>query len=380
MTLWFVLALMTAAAVFVVLWPLSRARSALASGSEVEVYQDQIREIARDRAAGLIGSAEAEAARVEVSRRLLAAADAAAGAQSAAGSPRRRRLAAIAALVALPAGAISLYLVLGAPGLPDQPLAARTNGPPENRSLAGMLAQIEVHLERNPDDGRGWQVVGPVYMRIGRLDDAVRARRNALRLLGPSAEREADLGEALVAVANGVVTADAKAAFERAIALDARDTRAQYFIGLSAEQDGRQAQAAAIWRDLLARAPADAPWVQFVRQSLARVEGRPETPAAGPSTADIAAAGELTADQRAQMVRGMVARLAERLARDGSDLDGWVRLVRAYAVLGEHDNARGAAADARRALAGDPDKLRRLDDQVKGLVSSAGVVGVEGGR
>lgn len=376
MTLWFALALMTAAAIFVVLWPLGRAGSASASGTEVEVYQDQIREIARDRAAGLIGNAEAEAARIEVSRRLLAAADAAAGAQSAPGSPRRRRVAAIAALVALPLGTIGLYLALGAPGLPDQPLAARTNGPPENRSIASMLAQIETHLERNPDDGRGWQVVGPVYMRTGRFDDAVRARRNALRLLGPTAEREADLGEALVAAGNGVVTTDAKAAFERASALDPRDPRVQFFIGLSAEQDGQPAQAAAIWRDLLARAPADAPWAKLVRQSLARIEGRPALPpAAGPSAGDVAAAADLTADQRAEMVRGMVARLAERLAHDGADLDGWVRLVRAYAVLGEHDNALGAAANARRALAGDPDKVRRLDDQLKELVSSVGVEG-----
>src|SRR5260370_20972847 len=92
MTLWFALALMPAAAIFVVLWPLGRTGSAPASGTEAEVYQDQIREIARDRAAGLIGNAEAEAARVEVSRRLLAAADAAAGAQSTPGSPRRRRV------------------------------------------------------------------------------------------------------------------------------------------------------------------------------------------------------------------------------------------------------------------------------------------------
>jgi cytochrome c-type biogenesis protein CcmH len=379
MGLWLALALMTAAAIFVVLWPLGRSRAALESGSDVAVYQDQIRELERDRAAGLIGHAEAEAARVEISRRLLAAADAAEASPSAApaGSPWRRRFAAVATAAALPVGAIGLYLVLGAPGLPDQPLAARTNGAPENRSLAGMLAQIETHLERNPQDGRGWQVVAPVYMRIGRFDDAARARRNALRLLGATAEREADLGEALVAVANGVVTTDAKAAFERALALDARDPRARYFMGLSAEQDGKPAEAAAIWRELLAQAPADAPWSQFVRRSLARLDPKVDAAPPGPSAADVAAAADLSADQRAEMVRGMVARLAERLGRDGSDLDGWMRLVRAYAVLGEHDHARGAAADARRALAGDPDKLRRLNEMVKGLAPGADVVGIE---
>jgi cytochrome c-type biogenesis protein CcmH len=375
MALWFPLALMTAAAVFVVLWPLGRARGALAPAGDVAVYRDQMRELERDRAAGLIGSAEADAARVEVSRRLIAAADAAAHAPSASVSPWRRRFAAAAAGVALPLGAVALYLALGVPGLPDQPLAARINGPDE-RSLVGMLAQIEDHLARNPQDGRGWEVLGPVYMRIGRFDDAATARRNALRLLGPSAAREGDLGEALVAAANGVVTAEAKAAFDRALALDARDPRAKFFVGLAAEQDGKAAEAAAIWHDLLAHAPADASWTHVVRESLARL-GQPPAAAPGPNAADVAAAADMSADQRARMVRGMVARLAERLSHDGSDLDGWVRLVRAYAVLGEDDRARAAAADARRALAGDQGKLRRLDDAIKQLAPAASVVGVE---
>jgi cytochrome c-type biogenesis protein CcmH len=376
MALWFPLALMTAAAIFVVLWPLGRSRAAPAAGGEVAVYRDQMRELDRDRVAGLIGRAEADAARVEVSRRLLAAAEEAERAPPATVSPWRRRFTAVAAGIVLPIGAIGLYLAIGAPGLPDQPLAARIIGPPENRPLAGMLAQVEAHLERNPSDGRGWQVVAPVYMRLARFDDAARARRNALRLLGPSAERESDLGEALVAVANGVVTADAKAAFDRALALDARDPKAQFFIGLAAEQDGNEAGAAAIWRDLLAQAPADAPWSHVVRESLARLEHKPDA-APAPSAADVAAAADLSPEQRNRMVRGMVDRLAERLSRDGSDLDGWVRLMRAYAVIGEPERARGAAADARRALAGDADKLRRLEDAVKILVPATSVVGVE---
>src|SRR6266566_4792211 len=329
MALWFPLALMTAAAVFIVLWPLGRARLATASGGDLAVYRDQMRELERDRTAGLIGSAEAEAARVEISRRLLAAADAEGQAPSASLAPWRRRFIAVAALIALPFGAVALYLALGFPGLPDQPLAARTNG--------------------------------PVYMRLGRFDDAVKARRHAVRLLGASPTREADLGEALVAAANGVVTADAKAAFDRALALDARDPRAKFFAGLAAQQDGNDAKAAAIWRDLLAHAPADAPWANMVRQSLARLENaKPQPATPGPSAADVAAAVDMSPEARVQKVRGMVERLAERLTRDGSDLDGWARLVRAYLVLGDHERARGAAADARRALAGDPDKLRRL--------------------
>jgi cytochrome c-type biogenesis protein CcmH len=378
MALWFPLALMTAAAVFVVLWPLGRARLAPASGGDLAVYRDQMRELERDRSAGLIGSAEADAARVEISRRLLAAADAQAHAPTASLAPWRRRFIAVAAMLALPLSAVPFYLALGFPGLPDQPLAARANGP-ENRSIAALVAQVEDRLERNPQDGRGWEVIGPVYMRLGRFDDAVRARRNALRLLGASAAREGDLGEALAAAANGVVTAEAKNAFDRALALDAHDPRAKFFIGVAAQQDGRNAEAAAIWRELLAQAPADAPWAHVVRQSLARLDNPAAgTTAPGPSSADVAAAADMSPEARVQMVRGMVERLAERLARDGSDLDGWVRLVRAYVVLGDHERARGAATDARRALAGDPGKLQRLDAALTDLTAGGGVAGVEG--
>jgi cytochrome c-type biogenesis protein CcmH len=378
MALWFPLALMTAAAVFVVLWPLGRARLAPTSGGDLAVYRDQMRELERDRSAGLIGSAEADAARVEISRRLLVAADAQEHAPTASLAPWRRRFIAVATMLALPLGAVPLYLALGFPGLPDQPFAARTNGP-ENRSIAALVAQVEDRLERNPQDGRGWEVLGPVYMRLGRFDDAVKARRNALRLLGASAVREGDLGEALVAAANGVVTADAKNAFDRALALDANDPRAKFFAGVAAQQDGKNAEAAAIWRELLAKAPADAPWAHGVRQSLARLENpAADTAAPGPSSADVAAAADMSPEARVQMVRGMVERLAERLAQDGSDLEGWVKLVRAYVVLGDHERARGAAADARRALAGDPGKLLRLDAALTNLTAGGSVAGVEG--
>lgn len=374
MTLWFALALMTAAAIFAVLWPLSQVGKKLRFGSDVEVYRDQLEEIDRDRAAGLIGQVEAEAARVEVSRRLISAADAQMPNERSGLSPAwRRRAVAVAALVLLPLGAAGLYLTLGSPGLPDQPLMPRLEAAGRGQSVDGLIAQVESHLERNPDDGRGWEVIAPVYLRLGRFDDAVKARRNARRLNEKTAEREALLGEALVFAGNGVVTADAKAAFETAVALDAAHVQARYFLGLAAEQDGNRAQAAAIWRALIAAAAADAPWVGFVRAALARVEDGTDSaratgvPGTGPSDEQIAAASDLSAEQRNVMIRGMLERLSERLHRDGSDVDGWLRLVRSYMVLGELDKARAAVAEARGALAGDPTKLRQLDDLVKGL-------------
>jgi cytochrome c-type biogenesis protein CcmH len=374
--LWLLLALMTAAAIFAVLWPLGRRPAAAASASDLAVYRDQLAEIERDRSAAAIGAVEAEAARVEVSRRLIAAADARkadlASAESEtletkAASLRRRRFAAVAALLAMPLLAGSLYLVLGSPNLPGQPLAERIAAAHGGNSLESLLARVETHLGQNPDDGRGWEVIAPVYMRLQRYDDAAQARRNALRLLGETAERESALGEALVGVADGVVTADAKGAFERAVSLDAKDVKAHFFLGLAAEQDGNRAEAARLWGELLAQAPAGAPWIDLVRESLARVGGSPNATAPGPKAEDMAAASKLAPEQRDQMVRGMVERLATRLREDGTDVEGWLRLVRAYMVLGERERARAAASDARRALVKDPDKIRRLDDGVKGL-------------
>jgi cytochrome c-type biogenesis protein CcmH len=459
MTLWLAFALMTAATIFAVLWPLGR-RKPLRPGSDVAVYRDQLDEIKRDRSTGLIGEAEAEAARVEVSRRLIAAADAAESEKPAlvTSSLWRRRATAIAGLVLLPVGAVALYLTLGSPDLPGASLASRVQTPSEDRKVENMVAQVEDHVARNPNDGRAWEVLAPVYMRLGRFNDAVRALRNAISLNGSSAAREADLGEALVFAANGVVTAEAKSQFDRALVLDGQDVMANFYLGMAADQDGRRADAEKIWRDLLARAPPGAPWVELVRHSLDRTApagaataspapGQPEVkpeqqhdvnamverlanrlkqdgsdtagwaqlvrsyralgqfdkaqaavedarralasdpdklrqfaegsegaaPAAppasapGPTTGDIKAAEQMKPDEQNQMIRGMVARLADKLKQDGSDVAGWERLLRAYIVLGDRDKALAAAADARKALVGDPDKLRRLDEIIKDL-------------
>lgn len=381
MILWLVFALMTAAAIFAVLWPLARRGDARPGGSDVAVYRDQLEEIERDRAAGLIGGAEAEAAKTEVSRRLLAAADAAEAGQAPidASARWRRRAAAVAGLLLLPIGATALYLVLGSPNLPGAPLAARLKAIHQNSPIANLVAQAEAHLARNPDDVRGYEVLAPVYLRLGRVNDAVYARRKILALAGESATRQADLGEAITAAANGIVTQDAKAVFERALALEPKEMKARFFSGVAAQQDGKPEEAARIWRDMLAVAPADAPWVPAVRRALASI-GQPVAPALGavaggapiagaaaPSAADVAAASQMSEQDRGEMIRGMVGRLAGRLKENGGDVDGWQRLMRAYMVLGERDKAQAAAADARKALAGDPDKLRQIENMIRSL-------------
>ncbi|WGD56703.1 c-type cytochrome biogenesis protein CcmI [Bradyrhizobium sp. CB1650] len=364
MTLWFVFALMTVAAIFAVLWPLGRGGRAQNEGSEVAIYKDQLAEVERDLAIGLIAAPEAEAARVEIGRRLLAAA----GSGSAAApksSLKWRRAAAVLALVGLPLVAIGVYIPLGSPVLHDFPLAQRDRAPGMAQSLENLVVQVEQHLEKNPTDGRGWNVLAPVLERLGRYDDAVRAYRNVLTYNGESAERRSDLGEALSAAAGGVVTAEAKTEFERAHALNADDPKANYFLGLAAEQDGRKDDAVTIWRTLLAKTPADAPWRHLVQSSLVRVGGGSTAPALSDET--MAAAKDMTEGDRGAMIRGMVERLANRLKQNGDDVDGWLRLVRAYLVMGDRDKAMGASSDARQAVSNDAERLRQLNEGLKNL-------------
>jgi cytochrome c-type biogenesis protein CcmH len=287
-------------------------------------------------------------------------------------------LTAISGLALLPVGAVALYLMIGSPQLPGEPLEARMRAIQNDRSIAGLVAQVEAHLARNPDDARGFAVLAPVYLQLGRFTDAVKARRKVLELSGETAERQTDLGEALTVEANGIVTGEARHAFARALALDANDRKAGFFVGLAAEQDGDRGKAADIWRGLLKDAPATAPWVASVRQALARIgaESPPAvaaqppsagTPAPGPGKDDVAAASQMSEQDRGVMIRGMVARLADRLKQNGDDIEGWQRLLRAYMVLNERDKAHAAAADARKALASDPGKLRQIEDTIKSL-------------
>ncbi|MGH6725094.1 MAG: tetratricopeptide repeat protein, partial [Pseudolabrys sp.] len=188
---------------------------------------------------------------------------------------------------------------------------------------------------------------------------------NILSLDGSTAAHEADLGEALVFAANGVVTADAKAQFDRALKVDGENVMARFYLGVAADQDGRRADAEKIWRDLLAKAPPGAPWAAMVNHALNHTA--PQGGAArAPGASGEPAAGTAAAPPEPD-VNAMVARLADRLKQDGSDVAGWERLLRAYMVLGDRDKAHAAAADARRALASDPDKLRRLDEVIKDL-------------
>jgi len=359
MMLWSILSVMTFAAVFAVWWPLFKTQKAVRSGTDVAVYRDQLDEIDRDAAANLIGSAEAEAARVEISRRLIAAVEAGKAASKAAGPAfdRRYRWATLAAAVLLlPLGAGLSYRSLGSPNLVPVSMNAEVSGPRLPEGIEQTVAAVETYLEANPKNGRGWELLAPVYLRLGRFDDAVTARRNALEIFGPDAARLGDLGEAIIMASNGVVTPEAKSLFERANAADPDDVMAQYYLGLSAKQSGRRDEAVQRWTALVSAARDGAEWLPMVKNALARVDDKGPSFVAPPNGVAVA-----PPEHNGDAIDAMVARLAERLKTEGSDVAGWIQLVRSYRALGLAGKVSAAMADARAALANDPDALQRLN-------------------
>jgi cytochrome c-type biogenesis protein CcmH len=353
MTLWILLTLMTAAAVAAVLWPLSR-RQAVAETADpdTQFYREQMAEIERDRERGLLSDTEAEAAKAEAGRRLLRALPQGQDRTESVGEPalRRRRAVSALALSLVPLLALAVYGAFGSPHLAAGLQAARPPANPEQLDFATALARIEQHLAQHPDDGRGWEVVAPVYLRLGRADDAAKAYEAALRLIGPEAERLANYGEALVAVQDGIVPAEARAAFEKAHELDRAHPKPRFYLARAAEQDGNRDKARAEYNALLSTSPADAPWIPVIREHLARLDGTAPPPAP---------------DREA--ILGMVQGLADRLDAQGGSADEWSRLMRSYAVLGQPDKAKAALSKARQALAGDQGAMRQVEAMARDL-------------
>jgi cytochrome c-type biogenesis protein CcmH len=356
MTIWMLLMAMTALAVTAVLWPLSRPGDIESAGNpDTQFYCDQIAEIERDLERSLLSPAEAEAAKAEAARRLLRASAAADPTTAAVGEPalRRRRAASAIALSLVPILALAVYGAYGSPSLPGQPLSARLKEQPAEMDLATAVGRIESHLQKDPSDGRGWEVIAPVYLRMGRVDDAVKAYEAALRLQGPDVNRLTSYGEAMVVAQQGVVSADARQAFEHALALDGGSQKARFYLARAHEQDGSFEKARAAYAEIIAMSPSDAPWAPIVREQLDRLE-RP-----------------VGARPAAEAVAGMVESLAVRLEAQGGTAEEWARLVRSYAVLGEGEKAQAALLRARQALAQDQAGLQAIDATAKELKLTA---------
>ncbi|MBM3607736.1 MAG: c-type cytochrome biogenesis protein CcmI [Alphaproteobacteria bacterium] len=365
--MWIAIAVLTALAVLSVLWPLLRRRQALEHAqASKNFYQAQIDGIERDLRLNLISEAEAAAARNEAARRLItsaqfepAPADPAAEALNRNASGNRRK-AAMLSILLIPLVAILTYVQLGKPALPDRPLQARLKAPAGGQDIHLAIARIENHLARNPNDAKGWEVLAPVYMNLRRPADAARAWANVVRLAGPNAGRLMALGEALTFASDGKVTPQALGAFQGALEIEPKLAQARFYVGLAAEQAGDKDKAREIWTELLADAPPGADWASVVRERIAEL-GAPKgaLPSPDPQAAKEIAA--LPPQERLQAIRSMVEGLAARLKDDGTDTEGWLRLIRAYTVLKDSEKARAAVSDARKALGGNPEALKRID-------------------
>jgi cytochrome c-type biogenesis protein CcmH len=394
--IWAVLIVMTAIAASAVLLPYLRRRPAPAprAAYDLEIYRDQLAEVERDQARGLIESNEADAARLEIARRALAADAAAKDAAPAAPSPAPRARAprlVLAAAAAAPLLAVAIYLGLGSPGLPSHVfMAAHVQ---RGEQDAELVAKLEARLKEHPDEVEGWVLLARSYRTLGRADDAVRAWREAIKRAANPIEYASLFGEALVQAADGTVTPEAQSRFAAALTADPADPRARYYLGLAQAQAGESRAALQAWVDLVAISPPDAPWLPLVREGISRVAAEakvdlasitpsPEAqqlahqaPSAAPPAATAPPAGmppnaaaiqAMPPEQRMAMIRNMVDQLAARLEGQPDDVDGWLRLGRARHVLGEEDKSLAAYAKAA-SLAPD-----RLDTQTTYAEALAG--------
>lgn len=349
--LWLVLAAMTGLAVLAALWPLAaRQPKRSLSPSDADFYRSQLEEIQRDVERGALPADEAAPARAEAGRRLIAASGEAGEPKAAEGSRAPRRVAAVAILAFVPLVAIGVYLTLGQPDIADAPLATRKADIRTPGGVELAIARIEANLGAHPDDARGWRVLAPIYMRLDRYGDAVNAYKQLLRLENDNAETLAALGEAMLAAADGVVTADARATFERALKAQPGLPMARFYLAFAAEQDGDTQKALGVYHELAGQDDGSAPWMLGLRSRLTAL-GEAKSQLQSPS---------FTPEQRAT-IQLMVQGLADRLAKSGGSAEEWARLIRAYAVLHDNDKAKAALADARKALASDSAALGRFD-------------------
>ena len=374
--LWPVLGAMTLAALALLIFPLLR-RHGGSIGREaydIVVYRDQLDEIERDLERGVVTIDEAEAARSEIARRLLAAAKSAEPAEPGGKAVPSRRPILVAAgviVISLPLVAGIGYLYLGSPGLTGQPFAGRAPAQgPSDTEIGVLAAKLANRLEQSPGDLKGWLLLASTYTQLERFDDAAKAYARAIPLASEKPETLSDItaayGEALMMASGGVVTPVARAAFVEALAKNGANVRASYYLGLALLQEGKALEALRIWLALAGGADADAPWSADLRKRISRIAkeqnidisklgppagpageiGAGKAPPPGPGRADIEAASRMGADERQAMIETMVARLATRLESEPEDFDGWRRLARSYAVLGRDDGARDAYARA----------------------------------
>jgi cytochrome c-type biogenesis protein CcmH len=328
--------------------------------NDAEVYRDQLSEIDRDEKSGLLDQEGAAQARAEIARRLIAAARAEPRKGRSVGMGPAFAVAAFLCLV-LPAGGLLLYARMGVPDASDFPLRARFESPNPDSNI--LIRRAELRLEEHPDDGRGWEVLAPIYLSQGRVADSVNAWRNAIKFLGADARRYGGLAEALVVTNQGRMTAETREAFAKVLELVPDDPRAQFYLAIGDAQDGKYDAAVAKLEALKKNSPADAPWIAVTDDQIARIKAEKDQQAkapGNPSQEDVAAAADLSDTDRMAMIRTMVESLDSRLKDDPNNIDGWMRLIRSYAMLQQPDKAAEALSRGLAAFPADTENGKAL--------------------
>lgn len=292
---------------------------------DTEHLRRRLREIDADAAAERLQPEEITAARAEVAREMLRL-----KAMPKSDAVRQvPRIAVLAGVAATALMAVGVYAALGRPDLPAQPLAGRPAPAPEV-SLEDAVARIEAQLAATPEDMRGWRVIAPAYMQLGRFADAAEALRKVIAADGVTADLETDLGETVMMANGGQIGDESLTLFESAAARDPAHVRSRYYIASAAMQSGDLEAAKARWSELIALAKGDEPWLANAQAGLAAANG------------DV---GQM--DDEA--IKGMVESLDARLASEGGTIEEWTRLVRSRLVLGQGDLAQKAYQAARAA-------------------------------
>lgn len=384
---WLAAAIMTALVVLPLVRVLLRPRAEAGNAAEFArgVYAQQVAEVERDLARGILSPDQAKAARAEIGRRLLnAAAEAEKAADGTATKPSTKL--ALVVTLALPVLALALYLPFGNPNLPAQRFAERTDRREVPPQVLTAVANLEKALQENPNDLGGWTLLAQTYSAMGRPDDAAKAYRHALGLSQGDPELMSALAEALTGATDGIVGEEAQRLFTAAAEADPMNARARFFLGVARQQAGDVKGALERWSALVADSPADAPWLPMLRQQIHQAavtvgldpmtytpqpkppaggspapEGAPAAPGTPPaagapalSPEQMQAMAALSPEERQAAIGGMVEGLAARLKDNPDDAEGWMRLARAREVQGRVDEAREALRNATKA---DPQRL-----------------------
>jgi cytochrome c-type biogenesis protein CcmH len=278
---------------------------------------------------------------------------------------------------ALAAALAAAVVIVGAGGLyallrnPDEPIAADAPaaGAPENdMQIEDVIAQIKERLRGHPEEDEGWRALGWAQFIAGRYDESEDAYLRAIQLAPGVAAYRSGLGETLTAAADGQVVPEAKKSFEAALARDPKDLRARFYLGLAKAQAGNPRAAIDDWLVLYREAPEGSDASHELRQRIEalaeehKIDVSDEFPAVrGPGAADVEAASQMTDEERAAMIEGMVAQLDARLRANPRDLEGWMRLINARFVQGKTAEAQGAIRRAREVFRNDPEALRQLE-------------------